>query len=289
MPRAPASLAETSLSRRAKQTADRLLAAAASINTSNPAAGRRYAEQELSRGVDLGGPFAAAVFEALDSSARQTEAAALLKAEGLKPDSALFQDQLANATGAPAPSAAAPGVATPAQIATEDAVSALGGFGFGLGLDMVTDVGTHERVKAAALDSGGILRVTDDDNTRVGLMLETHYFFVHDSEKMHRNREDRRFVWGHGPFVCAQTGDNIIQGVGLGYMVGFKRPTVAGQPNFISNAINSFNLGVAYFVEPDVQVLGDGLVPGMKLNSADQIRFRNTTQRGIAVVFSAAF
>jgi hypothetical protein len=154
---------------------------------------------------------------------------------------------------------------------------------------MVTDVGTHERVKAAALDSGGILRVTDDDNTRVGLMLETHYFFVHDSEKMHRNREDRRFVWGHGPFVCAQTGDNIIQGVGLGYMVGFKRPTVAGQPNFISNAINSFNLGVAYFVEPDVQVLGDGLVPGMKLNSADQIRFRNTTQRGIAVVFSAAF
>jgi len=91
------------------------------------------------------------------------------------------------------------------------------GINFGVGVSLTVDTGNNDRVESASLDQAGIVRVSRDQNDIARIMLETHYFFQPKNKLF-------GIVDGHGPFVALQPGtDEIIEAIGLGWMVGFKR------------------------------------------------------------------
>jgi hypothetical protein len=78
---------------------------------------------------------------------------------------------------------------------------------------------------AVAVGPNNIVRVTDSSNVMAGIVFESHYFFVPDFAF------PGGFVtkgnWGTGPFVAVDAstsdGSNVIAGVSLGWMIGFRR------------------------------------------------------------------
>jgi hypothetical protein len=157
----------------------------------------------------------------------------------------------------------------------------LSGFGFGIGISLTIDTGENDRIKSAEVDANGIIRVSEEQNKIARFVLETHYFFTPKNSFFKLVDGGQ---WGHGPFICIQPGDNIIDAVGAGWMIGFKRkPTPSGL------GPEAFNLGVGVVVDPRVQVLGDGLNENEPLPPGDSIRYKNTSQMGIIVVFSVVF
>ena len=156
------------------------------------------------------------------------------------------------------------------------------GINFGVGISVTHDLGTSDRIKSALLDENGIVRITKDQNDVARMMLETHYFFE-------PNLNDKSFLgmtpgekWGHGPFIALQPGtDDIIEAIGLGWMVGFRRP---GQGS------ESWNLGIGYIIDPSVQILGDGIKVNQALPAGEtQIRYKETSQSGIFLLASFTF
>ncbi|WP_173052333.1 hypothetical protein [Candidatus Nitrotoga sp. AM1P] len=90
------------------------------------------------------------------------------------------------------------------------------GLNFGVEVSLTHDLGSHDRVKAASL-TNGIVRVDTEHNDVARIMLKSHYFFTPEKKLMGKQ-------WGCGPFVSLQPGsDQIIEAVGLGVMLGFKR------------------------------------------------------------------
>lgn len=162
-------------------------------------------------------------------------------------------------------------------------------FGFGVALGLSTNVTGPSIVNNATIDGSGVVRVNTRANTAAGFMLETHYF-VYPEPKRDKDgnplEPDTRW-WGIGPFVAAQPGTSqIIQAVGGGAMVGFRRPkgsTPAG-----------FGLGVGYEAIPAAQVLGSEFVPNKPAPTGPggtslPIRYETEDKGALLIVLSVNF
>lgn len=142
-------------------------------------------------------------------------------------------------------------------------------FGLGVGISFSWDLGSDDRISDAQVVDG-IVRVSDADNGLARIVLEGHYFFPTQS------------WWSHGPFILVQPGEEeIIDALGLGWMLGFKREKSDG---------NSFNLGLGFIADPNVKTLGDGIEKNQPLpGNETEVRFSEETQGGIAIVFSTSW
>lgn len=148
---------------------------------------------------------------------------------------------------------------------------------FGLGLSLTRDLGDNDRIAAAELDPNGIVRITDEENDLARLMLEAHHFFTPSIFG-----GDSEGLWGWGPFVAVQPGEGeIIDAVAAGLMVGFR---------YSRESSNSFNIGIGYIVDPNTQILGEGIVANQSLPEGEtEIRFRETSQHGLLIMTSFSF
>lgn len=159
-----------------------------------------------------------------------------------------------------------------------------GGFTLGAGLSLTWDLGESDRVNSASIVNG-IVRVTEESNEVVRVMLESHYFFVPDRElsvlgisRVPKNQ------WGHGPFVAIQPGsDDIVEAIAFGWMWGFKRSANAEDTA-------SWNIGIGAVVDPKVKVLGDGFVPNEPPPAGEtEVRYKEKGQWGLLILTSFSF
>jgi hypothetical protein len=160
---------------------------------------------------------------------------------------------------------------------TNDAPSSeFAGLKFGIGISFTLDSGDNDRVSEASLVNG-IVRVNDEDNGRARIMLESHYFFTPDIPHTGLKKGD----WGVGPFVSLQPGtDNIIEAIGMGLMVGFRRPS----------GNDSFNLGIGMVIDPNTRILGDGIVADQPLPLGEtEVRYKEEMQKGFLILSSFSF
>lgn len=127
-------------------------------------------------------------------------------------------------------------------------------------------------------------------DTTANLILEGHYFFTPEKRFMPQAFDSNPRDWGHGPFVAIQPGtQNIIEAVGIGWMLGFKRASIVGQDT-APNRGDSFNLGLGIMVNPNAQVLGDGITKNQALPVGETaVRLKTTTEMGWLAVFSYTF
>ncbi len=124
-------------------------------------------------------------------------------------------------------------------LAEAEATRKFGGVQLGAGFSLTLDVGRNDRIGSAELVND-IVRVRDSNNSRARIMLETHYFFTPPHPFLGVSGEQK--MWGYGPFVAIQGGDDeIIQSVALGAMIGFRRA---------KDSTQSFNLGIGVVVDP---------------------------------------
>ena len=160
------------------------------------------------------------------------------------------------------------------------------GFNFGVALGVTIKAGKRDIVNSASLDANGIVRVDRDNDTTANLILESHYFFTPDGSIW--NVEPKN--WGIGPYVAIQPGtNNIIQSVGAGLMIGFKRSSIIAQ-DLARDRGDSFNLGFGVMLNPNAQVLGDGIQKDQRLPAGETtIRTKTTTELGYLITFSYSF
>ncbi len=158
------------------------------------------------------------------------------------------------------------------------------GLNFGVGISLTLDTGSNSRIDAAQIiqstENGvtsSIVRVDKESNDRARIMLESHYFFTPNNKFLGRDSG----AWGIGPFIALQPGtDEIIETIGGGVMIGFKRPDSSG----------SWNLGLGYAVDPRVQILGDGFVENEAPPAGETaVRFKETSQGGVLLITSFSF
>lgn len=163
------------------------------------------------------------------------------------------------------------------------ATQKFGGLEFGVGLSFTADVGTSDRVSDAELVNG-IVRVKDENNGIARIMLESHYLFTPNRTSLFGVPAGR---WGHGPFVAIQPGtDDIIQAIGAGWMIGFRRPA----PATGEDTGQSFNIGFGVVVDPNTRILGDGIVANQPLPAGETaIRYTEEMQIGALLLFSFSF
>jgi hypothetical protein len=154
------------------------------------------------------------------------------------------------------------------------------GINFGVGISITKDIGDRNRIESASLDENGIVRVDKETNDISRVMLESHYFFVPEKKKFLGFTPAGQ--WGHGPFIALQPGtDEIIEAIGFGWMVGFRR----SQDN-----TDSWNIGFGYIVDPSVKSLGDGVEENRPLPAGEtQIRVKEKSQSGLFLLFSFGF
>lgn len=152
------------------------------------------------------------------------------------------------------------------------------GLNMGVGLSLTLDVGEHDRVTEAEVVDG-IVRVSNEDNARARIMLESHFFFQPSRPFLHTSVQE--FDWGVGPFVAIQPGEkDLVDAIALGVMVGFRRP----------NTSNSWNIGLGYVVDPNTKTLGDGLAANKPLPPGEtQIRYKEQDQGGVVILTSFSF
>lgn len=180
--------------------------------------------------------------------------------------------------------------------------SRFAGFRFGVAIGAVFKAGQRDLVRSPSLDANRIVRIDRDNNGQANFLLETHYFFVPNAQFMNidllgfskLNPKDffdlKKGDWGHGPFVAVQPGtENIIESIGLGWMIGFKRAKIVGA-SIGKELGDSFNLGVGIMVNPNAKVLGDGIMANQPLPVGEtSIRLKTTTEIGYLVTFSYSF
>jgi hypothetical protein len=156
------------------------------------------------------------------------------------------------------------------------------GLNLGIGLGAIywvqNDVGVAE-----AVVSNGIVRVTKTNKSWAGVILETHYFFTPtwgDINKCDPGKSDCE-KFGFGPFIAVMPGtDNLIQSFGGGVMFALRR----------AKSSNSFNLGLGAMMNPNQQVLGDGIVENQPLASGESgIRYKTVTAWGYILICSFSF
>ncbi len=133
----------------------------------------------------------------------------------------------------------------------------------------------------------GIVRVTQTDNARARLILETHYLLTPtgtinkgaDFLGLAINTEKEQ-NWGFGPFVAFQPGtDQIIEAIGGGIMFGVRRPGSDG---------GSFNFGIGAMVDVNAKILGDGIIENQPL-PAGEAAIRYKTRDQVSLLFITSF
>jgi hypothetical protein len=166
--------------------------------------------------------------------------------------------------------------------------------GFGFSPALVTMFGLDTVSTAQLAGTPKVVRVTKDNGTRVGLGLESHYFFTPALHFLCIPKLGPD-TWGFGPYVGLTVGtDNVIETVGTGLLLGFRRDAVgktASDGSVTSKAsADSFNLGVGVVIDPNAQVLGKGFQANQPPpNGEDQVRFLTTTKVGVGLMFSYYF
>jgi hypothetical protein len=72
-------------------------------------------------------------------------------------------------------------------------------------------------------------------------------------------------------------------------MIGFKRSSIIA-PDLARDRGDSFNIGIGVMVNPNSQVLGDGIQKNQPLPTGETtVRLRKTTEMGYLVTFSYSF
>lgn len=157
----------------------------------------------------------------------------------------------------------------------------LDGFKFGVGIALTTDTGSEAVVRNADVFNG-VVRVLDEDDQQVRVMFESHFFLTPDMPlPLAGNPADE---WGFGPFIAFQAGEEqIISSIGLGVMLGFKRDKN-------TDAGDSFNIGLGIFVEPNSQILGDGIIANQPLPAGEtEVRYKEEAQVSWGILTSFSF
>lgn len=143
------------------------------------------------------------------------------------------------------------------------------GINFGLGVGVVGI--PSNRLANNPQVVNGVVRVDDQSNLSASILLESHYFFA--------EADTPRF--GHGPFVAIRSGgsDNqIIDAIGLGYMLGFR---------YSDTSNSSWNIGAGISVNPSAQVLGDGITKNAPLPAGEtEVRTQQMSLLGFMVLAS---
>lgn len=166
------------------------------------------------------------------------------------------------------------------EFVRQDALEKLFGFKFGVGASITTNR-RKNAIKDAVVDSSGIVRVTREDDTSIGYLLEAHYFFVPDRPFLNLPTGN----WGIGPFVAIQAGsEKALSGLGFGLMIGFRQVGSALSPT--SNL--SWNFGIGAIYDPSVKVLGNGIVADRPL-PAGETMLRTTEVGGWGLMLLSSF
>ncbi len=234
--------------------------------------------------------------------------------ENMKNASELFEKwheiEISSSRNAESPSLSSRSLSAVKREGQESDTASFGGLDWGVGVSLTLDTGNNDRVASASVVNG-IVRVEDQNNAPARIMLEAHYFFtpnggfpltgLYNQRKGGACSPDKveiasecdkgtgkfnktRAEWGWGPFVALQPGsDDIIDAIAAGLMVGFKR---SNDPNDDA----SWNFGVGVVVDPNTQILGEGLIANQALPDGEtEIRFREEEQVGILFLFSTKF
>lgn len=173
---------------------------------------------------------------------------------------------------------------------SETGTQKFGGIEFGIGIAFSYDLGDNDRIKEAEVVNG-IVRVTDQENVGARIILESHYlftpvqgFFANIAKNVFdlENRRGGVKTWGVGPFMALQPGtDNIIEAVGAGLMMGFRRPGTES---------DSFNIGVGILYDLNVRTLGEGILADEALPEGEEdIRYLEQEQSALLVMTSYSF
>lgn len=144
------------------------------------------------------------------------------------------------------------------------------GFGIGLGYSFGTG---GQRVESAEVVND-IVRVTSDNTDEARIVLESHWFFIPSWN------EDV----GLGPFVSVNSSASAdaISSFALGIMLGLRDQKDTSK--------SSWNIGLGYIWDSDVQVLGDGLVANQPLPEGEmEVRYKTESKGGVLVMFSRGF
>jgi hypothetical protein len=163
------------------------------------------------------------------------------------------------------------------------------GVNWSLGIAMSVDLSGDERIESAEVVNG-VVRVTEESSNSVGFFWEVHKYWWNDKgwcleEGCDRTNleETRKFAtWGLGPFVgITTTQDDLIDTFSIGLMYG-RRIT--------KDQDVSLNLGLGLIYEPDVQILGDGIVADEPLPEGEtDIRFKKEDRWGALLAVSFRF
>jgi hypothetical protein len=167
------------------------------------------------------------------------------------------------------------------EFVRQEALEKLFGFKFGIGAAITTNRRSNA-IKDAVVDSKGIVRITRQDDTSVGYVLEAHYFFVPERPFLNLTTGN----WGIGPFVAIQGGnEKALSGLGFGLMIGFRQPNTS----LISNTNLSWNFGIGAIYDPSIKVLGNGLVADRPLPAGDSARTVEVGSWGLMLLSSFNF
>jgi hypothetical protein len=186
------------------------------------------------------------------------------------------------------------------------------GLNWGLGIAADFDV-TGARVAAATLTGPtNIVRITDaTPNVDVGFVLEAHYFirdylFAKPIASVMKGipcDQYCNFDVADGPFVALEIGNGTsvpsgnsgpITGYALGWMVGLHHPvwgpSKTNPSTLVDTSTRSWNLGIGLRVDPNAQVLGDGIVANQPLPAGETtIRYEKEARYGIMLLSSFSF
>ena len=170
--------------------------------------------------------------------------------------------------------------ATKEQKAKEDqALREFAGLRLGVGLSFTVNVTDQDRIGEADVVNG-IVRVKSETNNVARIMLETHYFITRNKCRAFGITLSDE-PCGAGPFVAIQPGSQeLIEAIGAGLMFGFRRA---------KDSSDSFNIGLGIICDPNVKVLGDGLVANEPLPEGDSLRYKQTSAWGVLFISSFSF
>ncbi len=183
--------------------------------------------------------------------------------------------KLQAAQAAMAEAAAAEKQAEAAGVKT-DAAAQFKGINFGIGLGVSADF--HGDVVQRVEVINDTVRVTEKKTALPRVFLESHYFIVTPGVAR----------VGIGPFVAIQAGgDEILNAIGAGVMVGWRRTRVVGEGNSARVDDSSFNLGAGVLLDSKAQVLRSGVRENhpVPADSASNL-IEETSQWGFFVTFS---
>lgn len=181
------------------------------------------------------------------------------------------------------------------------------GLKFGAGVSLTVGMGGRDRVESAELVSN-IVRITEERNEIPRVLLETHYIFPSTERHFLGLPPASAGVWGWGPFVGLQNGENeVIQAIGTGVMFAFRsaeemhnrvselkrafpKNRAEAQASATGERSKHFNVGLGFIRDSGVKTLGDGIDENKPLPAGEtEVRFKKSSWWGGLLLFSFGF